>query len=203
MEAEKLICPSAKVPADPVILSVNEALASSPPTPSPIFLALLGGDRPTPSRRLCPEVRGCVAKNRHAGAMRNLQTCSPHVLVPEMGRALVPPEPSLGPSDASPGPIYPPTPQLRSAHLTLSAALHLCHETDLNTGLLHMTFICPAGPEKLKCKPHSMSKASSGSERASRSCCTVSLCPRTVGLLGAAAEHTPYTGIARPSPAGY
>lgn len=66
-EEEKPIYPSAKAPADPIILSVNKALASGLPTYSgPIFLALLAGNRPTPSQRLCTEVKGLVAKNRCA-----------------------------------------------------------------------------------------------------------------------------------------
>lgn len=81
MAVEKLTRPSAKVPADPVILSVNEALASSlPSSPSPaVFLALLGEDRSAPSQRLCPEVKRCVAKNRCAGTMRtSADTLSSH-----------------------------------------------------------------------------------------------------------------------------
>lgn len=77
-EEEKLIQPSAKAPTDPIIFSVNKALASSLPThPGPIFLALLCGNRPTPSQRLSTEVKGLVAKNRCAGAVRTFADMLP------------------------------------------------------------------------------------------------------------------------------
>lgn len=72
-----MTCPSAKAPAYPIILSVNEALLLAYRPPHPIFLALLGGDKPTPSQRLCPELKGLVNKNRYTGAMRTFaDTCS-------------------------------------------------------------------------------------------------------------------------------
>lgn len=64
---------SAKAPADPVILYVRQGSCFQPAR----LLVLLfpscypvGGDRSSLSQRLCTEVKGRVAKNRHTGAVR-------------------------------------------------------------------------------------------------------------------------------------